>query len=355
MQSGADRLQSALNLSQEHGRHGPLIRLLRRFRREQLDGASIRSCLKSRHRYLDERFLHPQLLPPELLVEPETWIPEASGLHGDALLAAHPGLISTNQLLCSGVLNRILRGEIPLYDDLPALAIDAYAAELRQPQRALCRQQLLSALAHLSLHGRDGFRRGEAVAACLDLYRPAASDQERIPLMCTIQQPWLVVIDGEQADACRLGRSRGWDQVLTAPMDDLGNLFRIIATLHPDTPVSFCHVSDQLTDNALDRLMHAWHQQAGIRFCSSDEWIAWNRTDPSQHGNRQCRVKAQIPRLISRGGLGGLITFRAGHLKDIHCPPSASCLHELVLALTLQLMAGIETADTAATPPDPFS
>ena len=143
MHRGADRLQSALNLSQEHARHGPLIRLLRRFRREQLDGASIRSCLKSRHRYLDERFLHPQLLPPELLVEPETWIPEASGLHGDALLAAHQGLISTIQLLCSGVLNRILRGEIPLYDDLPALAIDAYAAELRQPQRALCRQQLL--------------------------------------------------------------------------------------------------------------------------------------------------------------------------------------------------------------------
>lgn len=340
MHSGADRLQSALQLSQEKAQHGPLIRLLRRYRREQMDASSIRASLKPRHQDLDERFLHPQLLPPELLAAPEIWSPEASGLHNEALLAAHPGLTSPEQLVRSGLLNRILRGEIPLYDDLPALAIDAYAAELRQPQRALCRQQLLSALTHLSLHGRDGFRRGEAIAACLDLYRPAADDQNQISLMCSIQQPWLVVIDGQRAEACRLGRSKGWDQVLTAPMDDLGSLFRDIGRLHPDTPVSFCHVSDQLANGSLDQLMHSWHQQAGISLCSSDEWIAWNRADSSRYGNRQCRVKAQVPRLITRGGLGGLITFRAGHLMEIHPPQSVSCMHELVLALTLQLMAG---------------
>ena len=350
MQRGADRLQSALNLSKEQGQHGPLIRLLRRYRREQLDAAEVRAALKPRHPDLDQRFLHPQLLPPELLVSPETWTPEASGLHGEALLAAHPCLTSPEQLISSGILNRILRGEIPLYDDLPALAIDAYAAELRQPQRALCRQQLLSALAHLSLHGRDGFRRGEAVAACLDLYRPAARDQDRIPLMCTIQQPWLVVIDGQRAEACRMGRSRGWDQVLTAPMDDLANLFQTIAGFHPETPVSFCHVSDQLVHDAFDQLMHTWHQQAGISLCSSDEWIAWNPSDPSQYGNRQCRVNAQIPRLMTRGGLGGLITIPAGHLRTIHCPPSASCMHELVLALALQLMAGHQRSGHCSQP-----
>jgi len=131
MPRGADRLQTALELSQDQGQHGPLIRLLRRYRREQIDEARIRASLKPRHRDLEERFLHPQLLPPELLVSPDTWRPDASGLHHDALLAAHPDLNAPDQLLSSGILNRILRGEIPLYDDLPAVAIDAYAAELR--------------------------------------------------------------------------------------------------------------------------------------------------------------------------------------------------------------------------------
>ena len=339
MPSGADRLQTALELSQGQGQHGPLIRLLRRYRREQIDEARIRASLKPRHRDLEERFLHPQLLPPELLVSPDTWTPAASGLHHDALLAAHPDLNAPGQLLSSGILNRILRGEIPLYDDLPAVAIDAYAAELRQSHRALCRGQLLSALAHLSLHGRDSFHRGEAVAACLDLYLPGELNKDPVTPLCPIQQPWLVVIDGQDAEACRLGRSKGWDRVLTAPLGDLKALFQRIATLHPETPVSFCHISDQLADDAMARLALAWHQQEGVSLCSSDEWIAWNRTNPALRGNRQCRVAAQIPRLITRGGLGGLITIRAGRLSRIDCPPSASCMHELFLALALQLLA----------------
>ena len=61
MERATERLQKALNNSQQRGEHGPLLRLLRRYRREPWDGLAIRNALKPQHRHLDHRFLHPQL------------------------------------------------------------------------------------------------------------------------------------------------------------------------------------------------------------------------------------------------------------------------------------------------------
>ena len=340
MDSAADRLQSALNRSAVRGQHGPLLRLLRRHRRDGLDAEMLRDGLAPRHPDLDRRFLHPQLLPAELLVDPQHWRPDHSGINAAALLASHPELTSADNLVSDGLLNKILKGERALYNDLPALAIDAYATELRRPHRAICRQDQLCALTHLSLHGRDAFRRGEPVAACLDLYQPVTDEHApKQPQRRPLHEPWLVVMDSDRGLAAQIGRQGGWDRMLAVANDQLPAAFETLRALHPDSAVSFCHGSDRLVAEALDRLSLAWHDQPGVAFCSSDERLAWNPGVPTAIGNPQHRVAATAARVISRGGLGGLMTFRAGVLSDIDCPSSISCCHQLLLDLTLQLIA----------------
>lgn len=338
MERATERLQKALNNSQQRGEHGPLLRLLRRYRREPWDGLAIRNALKPQHRHLDHRFLHPQLLPVELLVDPDGWTPDQAGFHLDALQAAHPDLKEPDHLISSGILNQILRGERPLYDDLPALSIDAYAAELRRSHRAICKREQLSALAHLNSYGRDAFHQGEAVATCLDRYRIQVEAKPICAARRPIQQPWLVVIDAEIQHAIRLGRAAGWDKIVAAQSQALTPLAQRLAELHPDTPVSFCHRSDRLALHAIEHLSIYWHQHRNLALCSSDELIAWTLTDPEAIGNPQCRVEPTAPRLLMRGALGGLITIRAGHLTNLDWPASTNSMHELLVNLTLQLL-----------------
>ena len=218
MDNISNRFNEALALSANQGQHRSLLRLLRRYRRAPLDADALSAGLAVRHPDIDRRFLHPQLLPAELLVDPIRWRPEHAGLDQRSLLASHSGLSSTDQLICSGLLNRILRGEVPLYDDLPAVAIDAYAMELKRPHRAICKREQLCALAHLSSYGRDGFQRNQPVATCLDLYHQAPRVQTDIPLLRTLQRPHLVVMDADPRQALRMGRRAGWQDVLSAPL-----------------------------------------------------------------------------------------------------------------------------------------
>ena len=339
MVNTSDRLKEALCLSADQGQHRPLLRLLRRHRRDPLDADELSDGLAGRHPNLERRFLHPRLLPAELLVAPEQWRPEHAGLHLQALLASHQDLSDTNQLIASGVLNRILLGELPLYDDLPALAIDAYALELKQPHRAICKREQLCALAHLSSFGRDAFQRNQPVAACLDLYNHVPPVQTDIPLLRPRQRPQLVVMDADPRQALRMGRSAGWETVLAAPLRKPAVLWTAISTMAPETPVSFCHHSDRLRTDALDQLSSCWHNQPDLALCSSDELIAWNPTDPTRTGHPQCRAAATAARLICRGGFGGLVTIRAKHLQQLVPPQEMQSMHELLVNLALQVLA----------------
>ena len=340
MDSGFDRLKRAFALSEEHGDHGLLLRLLRRHRREGFDERSLAEALSRRHPHLEARYLHPRLLPPELLVAPQGWRPEVSGIHTDAVLAAHPQLQSIEHLLSSGLLNRIIKGEAQLYDDLPAIALDAYAAELRQPHRSRCKREQLSALSHLAGEGREAFRRGEPVAACLDRYRWCPEQEEHnIAHRRPRHEPCLVVVDADQAKATRLGRHGGWNQTATVALQQPQTLIETLQTWHPDTPVSLCHRSDQLTSHALDKLSLSWHTQPDLALCSSDEVLAWNPNDPEAIGNPQHRVRITPSRVICRGAIGGLVTIRAGILKTIEWQSAYGSMHELLLDLSLQVLS----------------
>ena len=339
MVNTSDRLKEALALSADQGQHRPLLRLLRRHRRDPLDADELSAALAGRHTNLEPRFLHPRLLPAELLVDPEQWRPEHAGLHLQALLVSHPELSNTDQLVASGLLNRILRGELPLYHDLPAVAIDAYAIELKQPHRAICKREQLCALAHLSSFGRDAFQRNQSVAACLDLYKHIPPVQSDIPLLRSRQRPHLVVIDADPPEALRMGQNAGWEAVLAAPLREPAVLWPAIKAMAPDTPVSFCHHSDRLRPDALDQLSSCWHNQPNFSLCGSDELIAWNPTDPTQIGHPQCRVAATAARLICRGGFGGLVTIQAKHLQQLTPPQEMQSMHELLVNFALQVLA----------------
>ena len=74
-------------------------------------------ALADRHQHIEARFLHPQLLPLDLLLAPETWLPDPHVFDEPALRALHPDLRNMKDLLRSGLLNSILRGEAPLFPD----------------------------------------------------------------------------------------------------------------------------------------------------------------------------------------------------------------------------------------------
>ena len=127
--------------------------------------------------------------------------------------------------------------------------------------------------------------------------------------------------------------------MLSAPLHAPADLWPAIQALAPETPVSFCHHSDQLRADALDQLSVSWHNQSDLSICGSDELIAWNPSDPTVSGNPQCRVAATAARLICRGGLGGLVTIKAKHLQQLPPPEAMQSMHELLVDLALQVLA----------------
>ena len=137
MEIRSTALKQALEHSLLTGDETPLIKVLRRHRRFQLSAGELVIALAERHQHIEARFLHPKLLPLDLLVAPERWHPDPKVFDGPALRTLHPDLRDMEDLLTSGLLNRILRGEAPLLPEVPAVAIDAYAAELHQPHRRI--------------------------------------------------------------------------------------------------------------------------------------------------------------------------------------------------------------------------
>lgn len=331
------RLRQALRQRQQ-GDPLPLIQLLRRHPRLALPPGELAAALAGGLPQLPARLLHPSLLPAELLADPDHWQPATAGIDPVALQAAHPQLTHPAALLRSGLLQRILVGEAPLYPDLPPVAIEAYATQLRQADRRLCRQQQLSALAHLASHGWRAFRQGQSVSRSLDRFLPPPPDPLPPPLDQAVPQ-LLVVLEAEDETARSLAAWAGWSQVLALPSARLMLLPEALTNADPHTLVSFCHGSDQLDRHAAWRIAAAARRDPEAALLSSDETQRWALSEAMPPANRQCRVAITPLRLLCRGAIGGLVTLPAAVLQHLELPHSCTCLHALLLDLALQLAA----------------
>jgi len=325
---------------QRQGDPQPLIQLLQRHRRLPFSAAEWQEHLAPLCPRLPAACLHPALLPAQLLADPQQWQPASSGIDGVALLAAHPGLPNPEALGESSLLAQILAGEEPLYQDLPPVALPAYAAQLRAEERRRCRQQQLSALSHLASWGWQHFRLGRSPSKVLDRFLPAPPDPAPPPLAAELPQGWpqlLVVLDADQPTALRQAARGGWSQVLALQPSHLAPLAATLAQLPDEALVSFCHASDQLDPQACQHIAAAAAAQPQAALLSSDELIQWAPAGVAPAANRQCRVAPTPLRLLTRGALGGVVSLRAGALQTLQLPERCSCLHALLLNLALQL------------------
>ena len=338
MEIRSTALKQALEHSLLTGDETQLIKVLRRHPWFRLNVDELVIALADRHQHIEARFLHPQLLPLDLLLAPETWLPDPHVFDGPALRALHPDLRNMKDLLRSGLLNSILRGEAPLFPDVPAVAIDAYAVELRQPHRRICRFGGISALEHLAVHGRACFRRSEPLSHCLDTYNTKHPSSEQPAARCPHHAPWLLVLDATEREAQRLAGHAGWPNGRPLASHDLAGLRELSGELHVDSWLSICHTSDRLSRQAMSLLAQTLESEE-LDICSSDEAIHWCSDEPTAIGNPQCRSTPTAWRLISRGDIAGLISLRAGALRNLKIPDSVSCLHELLVDLSLQLLA----------------
>jgi O-antigen biosynthesis protein len=330
-------LDRALAL-QRQGEPGLLAELLRHFRHLALAGVELNAALVPLFPHWPAQLLHPKFLPAELLADPSSWSPEASGVNRMALAAAHPASDHPGQLLESGLLLRILIGQEPLYRDLPPVAIQAYASQLRHVERRRCRDQHLSAFTHLASIGWSKFRSGQSFCKGLDRYLPPVPDP---PAAAPVAAPpqLLVVIDADHAAACRQAAQGGWTEVEGLPISQLSQLHRALAGLHPSTLVSFCHCSDQLDPDAATRIAVAAAAEPQAALLSSDETHRWSDDPVLPAANRQCRVAVTPFRLLCRGAIGGLVTLPVHQLRSLDIPQSRTCLHALCVDLALQLAA----------------
>ena len=131
---------------------------------------SLQPKLAERNPGLPVAFLDPRLIPIPLLVTPQSWTPRDSGIDEEALGRAHPELVTAKDLVSSGRLTQIIRGEAPLYTDLPPIHLEAYLDGLRPGAKKELHRQHSSALEHLATFGWKRFRQGHALGKDLDRY-----------------------------------------------------------------------------------------------------------------------------------------------------------------------------------------
>ena len=87
MEIRSTALKQALEQSLLTGDETQLIKVLRRHRRFRLTADELVTALADRHQHIETRFLHPKLLPLDLLLAPERWFPDSHVFDGPALQA----------------------------------------------------------------------------------------------------------------------------------------------------------------------------------------------------------------------------------------------------------------------------
>ena len=315
----------------------------------------LQPALAERNPGLPVACLDPRLIPIPLLVSPQSWAPQDSGIDEKALLQAHPDLIGATTLVSSGRLSQIVHGEACLYADLPPIHLQAYLDGLRPAAKKELQRQKACALEHLATLGWKRFRHRRALGKDLDRYQPepdaaiktAHSPNNPLPLV-------LVVLETEPRPANNAastldsnttdGNTVGWNHIIHGHLDDLNSVWSALPS-SSEALVSFCHCDDRLAPQAPLLLSRAAEASPKAELFSSDETLQWS-ADPTQPpGNRQNHVSALPWRLLTRGCIGGLVTLRLSRLRQLDLPNRRLCLHNLILDLSLQVSAQRHTCE----------
>ena len=295
---------------------------------------------RGQQHHLPSELQDPRFIPNQLLHSPLTWHPAKAGINVAALKRAHPDLNDGQDLLSSGRLADIALGRAPLYSDLPPIHLAAYLDGLRPAARRELQQQQLSALEHLAGPGWKRFQAGKPLGKDLDRYQ--ALPPLVHPTGCNGQQTAGVLVVMGQASEGSLATaeaSQGWPLVLEGQLDVLNVLWPQLRELNNNPLVSFCHNSDRIDPAAADRLGAFSSLNPEVALTTSDETLQWS-SDPQQPpGNPQYRSALTPWRLLSRGAIGGLVSIRLKTLLTLELPSQRRCLHNLMLDLSLQLLA----------------
>ena len=308
----------------------------------------LQSTLVERNPGFPVAFLDPRLIPIPLLVNPQSWTPRDCGINEEALLKAHPDLITAKTLVSSGRLTQIIRGEASLYADLPPIHLEAYLDGLRPGAKKELQRKHYSALEHLAKLGWKRFRQGHALGKDLDRYQPEPDEtiqavlqtvtppQNLLPLILVVLGTEPHPVDNRATNTTVGGQSVGWNQIIHGLLGDLDSVWSALPAAN-EALVSFCHSDDRLAPQAPQLLSQAAETSPTAALFSSDETLQWS-TEPAQRpGNRQNRVAVVPWRLLTRGCIGGLVTIRLSRLRQLELPKQRLCVHNLVLDLSLQV------------------
>ena len=312
---------------------GSIKRLLKRYRKLEIDIEVIQADLVDLHRNIDKYLLDPKLLPAELLLHPEDWNPTSNGINTLACLGHHRNILSVNELLTSGTLNKILNGELSLYASIPPIPIRAYQAGLNLQQRRLCRTNGLSALEHLATEGWQAFRVFRPIAIGLDRYHP--EKQKAPPLTQSKKVEALLVLGGNSLDARQIAIKGGWNDVIDCPLDDLKLLSDKLINLS-SKHITICHSKDIPEVNSAHNISEALRDKSTRILLTCDDVILHqdhNNFEGYEH--RQYRSALSPWRLFTRGAIGGLLTVPTDMLRNFTPQSSYTCMETFRLDLLL--------------------
>lgn len=288
--------------------------------------------------------LDSQLLPNALLDTPHSWRPAMAGIDPAALQRAHPDLGGSHDLLPSGRLAAIALGQASLYGDLPPVHLAAYLDGLRPAARRELQQQRLSALEHLAGPGWRRFQAGKPLSKDLDRYQPLSTTNGRAtgrsPVIHPGQEAGILIVLGNRSHGClpTPETPQGWHAVLDGELGDLNTVWNQLRTLDSNPLISFCHGSDRVDPSAVESLAAAGADNPELTLITTDESLRWRSEPQEPAGNPQYRSTLTPWRLISRGAIGGLVSIRLQRLLKLQLPAQRTCLHNLLVDLSLQLV-----------------
>ena len=308
-------------------------RLLKHFRRLDIDLATIQDSLSSIHYFIDKYLLDPQLLPLKLLLNPDHWNPIDDGVNKLACLNNHSELSKIEDLLPSGILNKILKGELSLYEDLPPIPIRAYKEGLNAQQRKFCRDRKICALEHLAAEGWQSFRSRHPVAIGLD--RHQSREPRNLDLFERMIPGTLLVLDGDDLEAQQKAIQGGWDNVISCQLNNTQLLSNQLNEINSKF-ITICHSKDILEKNSAYVIAEELKKSSKKPIITCDDIIVHNRHNKSEgYEHRQFRSQLSPWRLYTRGALGGLLTLPAEIPRNFIFQNSYTCMEAFRLDLLL--------------------
>ena len=122
-------IEGTNEINQEYIREQLLV--IREYKINSNRAKAIKARLKKFNQFIDEEFLHPRLLPDELIVDPIVWQSSQKVINPRLITK----ILNSNQtvnVVESGLINKILKGECQMYIDLPPISIYDYLTRLRK-------------------------------------------------------------------------------------------------------------------------------------------------------------------------------------------------------------------------------